>query len=103
MEAERLQAEIQRLQEKYTSLLTQAAQAGRTAEVQTLTDQMQVEMQALINVSTQAGLSGTTEAAPDADGDDLDDDEDEDEEEEDDDDDEEEEEDDEDEDDDEED
>ena len=52
------------LQARYAEMLTQAAREGRTDDVQTLSDQMGQEIQALINTSTQSAVSpaGTNES-----------------------------------------
>ena len=64
MDADALQAQIKMLQQKYTALLTQAAQEGRTADVQSLSNQMQQEIQSLINGATQSAVSGSPYASP---------------------------------------
>ena len=57
MDGNILQEKIKLLQEKYTTMLTQAAQEGRTADVQSLSNQMQQEIQSLINAETQSALN----------------------------------------------
>ncbi|MCP4726138.1 MAG: hypothetical protein GY863_13930, partial [bacterium] len=48
MNQEMLQAKIQMLQQKYTAMITQAAQEGRTADVQSISNRMQQEIQSLM-------------------------------------------------------
>lgn len=57
MDGNILQEKIKLLQEKYTTMLTQAAQEGRTDDVQSLSNQMQQEIQSLINAETQSALN----------------------------------------------
>ena len=64
MDGEALQEKIKMLQAKYAEMLTQAAQEGRTDDVQTLSNQMQQEIQALINDSTQSAMSSEADASP---------------------------------------
>ena len=71
MDEDILQEKIRLLQEKYSQLLTQAAQEGRTADVQSLSNQMQEEMKALIDAETQSAISRSTEPSPGADDEDL--------------------------------
>ena len=59
-----LQEKIKLLQEKYTMMLTQAAQEGRMADVQSLSNQMQQEIQSLINAETQSALNSNMYTSP---------------------------------------
>ena len=45
MDQSEIQSQVQALQTKYAALLTAAAQEGRTQDVQTLSNQMQQEIQ----------------------------------------------------------
>ncbi|MFC1513862.1 hypothetical protein ACFL5P_02520 [candidate division KSB1 bacterium] len=47
-----LQGKVKMLQEKYTKMIMQAAQEGRTADVQSLSNKMQQEIQSIINEGT---------------------------------------------------
>lgn len=64
MDGDALQEQISMLQVKYTQLLTQAAQEGRTDDVQSITNQMQQEIQALVDAATQSATIGAVEATP---------------------------------------
>ncbi len=63
MTGDALQARIQQLQAKYTALLTQAAQEGRTDDVQSLSAQMQQEIDALVSSVTQSTQSAAASPA----------------------------------------
>ena len=59
-----LQEKIRLLQEKYTAMITQAAQEGRTDDIQSISDQMQQEIQSLIDTETQSAMNRNVVAPP---------------------------------------
>ena len=61
MNGDTLEEKTKMLQDKYTELLTQAAQEGRIADVESLSTQMQHEIESLINAATQSALAGNDE------------------------------------------
>ena len=61
MNGDTLEEKTKMLQDKYTELLTQAAQEGRIADVESLSTQMQHEIESLINAATQSTLAGNDE------------------------------------------
>ncbi len=64
MNGESLEDRIKMLQDRFADMLTKAAQEGRTAEIPTISEQMQQEIEALVNAAAQSALAGTTDPEP---------------------------------------